>query len=112
PYGDRLSRGGSSTRCEPPQAIPAKMKRTRSTATSGRPGGERRRYGVLIGTPRAQVVPNITNDGSGRAHRVGAALDAPPGPGLYGSKLSRGCDDGRGRRGERARERALLQAEK
>src|SRR5207302_8106716 len=38
-YGDRLSRGGSSTRCEPPQAIPAKMKRT----------GEGRRNGVLIG---------------------------------------------------------------
>src|SRR2546430_13792568 len=54
PYGDRLSRGGSSTRGEPPQAIPAKMKRTRSTATSGRPGGGRGGEGGGIRGPQRE----------------------------------------------------------
>src|SRR2546429_8621830 len=71
PYGDRLSRGGSSTRCEPPQAIPAKMKRTRSTATSGRPGGGGGGNGGVLGEPRAQGGTNQKKKAGGGGHPGG-----------------------------------------
>src|SRR5437660_11864728 len=63
-------------------------------------------------TPRAQEVPNITSGARARADRVGPTLDASRGPGYMAPSSRGGAMAVEDVGGERARERALLQAEK
>src|SRR5437899_11094946 len=63
-------------------------------------------------TPRAQEVPNIANGARARADLAGPALDASRGPGYMAPSSRGGAMAVEDVGGERARERALLQAEK